>query len=67
MAPLHLSTYLTLYTYLAIAYAGTSASIRVSKFVLIYDRQTKQKNFEVQKKGFPFEPKYMRMCMFSTK
>jgi hypothetical protein len=27
MAPLHLSTYLTLSTYLAIAYAGTSAWI----------------------------------------
>ncbi len=31
MAPLHLPTYLTLSTYLAIAYAGTSAQILVTK------------------------------------
>jgi hypothetical protein len=41
--------------------------ISVYKLVLIYDWQTQQKNLEFQKKGFPLEPRYAGMCMFSTK
>ncbi len=37
------------------------------KFILIYDWQTKQKIFKVQKKGFPLQPMYTGMCTFSTK
>jgi hypothetical protein len=38
----------------------------VYKLVLIYNRQTQQKNL-FQKKGFPLEPRYAGMCTFSTK
>jgi hypothetical protein len=40
--------------------------ISIYEFVLLYNRQITKKT-EFQKKGFPLEPRYAGMCMFSTK